>query len=59
MYGRRPGLENDVLDSGADLAITTDYRNILAELRAGHMGVGDSKMLFPDFMPERVGFLRG
>jgi len=58
MYGKWPGLHNDALDAGADLAITTDYRNVLAELMAGHMGVADTGTLFPEFAPERVGFLR-
>ncbi|MEQ1771095.1 MAG: DUF1501 domain-containing protein [Devosia sp.] len=58
MYGRWPGLDNDSLDSGADLAITTDYRHVLAELMAGHMKFGDTATLFPSFASERVGFLR-
>lgn len=47
MYGRWPGLANDALDAGADLAITTDYRQILAELMAGAMGFADTATLFP------------
>ena len=59
MYGKWPGLENHALDSGADLAITTDYRNVLAELMAGHMGFNETSAPFPGFAAERVGFLRG
>ena len=47
MYGKWPGLANANLDEGADLAITTDYRSVLAEMMAGHMGFGDMAALFP------------
>jgi uncharacterized protein (DUF1501 family) len=57
MYGRWPGLSNDSLDAGADLAITTDYRHVLAELMAGHMGYSDIATLFPGFSAKPLGFL--
>jgi uncharacterized protein (DUF1501 family) len=31
MYGKWPGLKNDALDHGVDLAVTTDYRKVLNE----------------------------
>lgn len=31
MYGQWPGLETEQLDRGVDLAVTTDYRSVLAE----------------------------
>lgn len=31
MYGKWPGLRNDALDHGVDLAVTTDYRMVLNE----------------------------
>lgn len=31
MYGKWPGLDTPHLDQGVDLAVTTDYRNVLAE----------------------------
>jgi uncharacterized protein (DUF1501 family) len=57
MYGAWPGLANDDLDEGADLAITTDYRTVLAELMAGHMGFSDTGVLFPGFEDKGLGFL--
>lgn len=36
MYGRWPGLATEQLDHGLDLAVTTDYRTVLAEL-IGHL----------------------
>ncbi len=32
LHGAWPGLANDLLDQHADLAITTDYRQVLAEV---------------------------
>ncbi len=55
MYGRWPGLSNDALDDGADLAITTDYRHVLAEVMARHMGTPDLAPVFPDFNPDYPG----
>ncbi len=50
MLGRWPGLTNDVLEEGADLAVTTDYRSVLAELMVGHMKAGDLSTVFPGFV---------
>ena len=50
MLGHWPGLTNDVLEEGADLALTTDYRTMLAELMSGHMRASDSSTVFPGFV---------
>jgi uncharacterized protein (DUF1501 family) len=55
MYGKWPGLANDDLDEGADLAITTDYRTVLAEVMNKHMGFEDTEKLFPKFRREDLG----
>jgi uncharacterized protein (DUF1501 family) len=55
MVGRWPGLSNDVLEEGADLAVVTDYRTVLAELMAGHMGLADAGAVFPGFAAEPLG----
>lgn len=47
LLGRWPGLANETLEEGADLAVTTDYRDVLAEVMAGHMGFADTAVLFP------------
>lgn len=44
LYGAWPGLKGPALDQGLDLAITTDYRRVLAEVlvkRAGQARIGD------------------
>jgi uncharacterized protein (DUF1501 family) len=57
MFGKWPGLANDDLDEGADLAITTDYRTVLAEMMTKHMGFADTKNLFPGFEGKALGYL--
>jgi uncharacterized protein (DUF1501 family) len=47
MIGRWPGLANGALDEGADLAVVTDYRDVLTELLVGHMGLADPSLVFP------------
>ena len=55
MLGRWPGLSNEVLEEGADLAVVTDYRRVLAELLTGHMGLGDPTQVFPGFEAKPLG----
>lgn len=50
-HGSWPGLQN-TLD--ADLAVTTDYRSVLAEVVTKRMGAS-SAAVFPGFVPESVG----
>ena len=38
VYGQWPGLRNDQLYDGADLAITTDYRRVLSEIIIRRLG---------------------
>lgn len=57
MFGQWPGLANDALDEGADLAITTDYRTVLAEMMAKHMKFSDTEKLFPGFKTDPLGYL--
>jgi uncharacterized protein (DUF1501 family) len=58
MYGRWPGLENDALDEGADLAITTDYRTVLSEMVTGHLRSKDAARIFPGFSEAGLSYLR-
>jgi uncharacterized protein (DUF1501 family) len=55
MLGTWPGLKNEVLEEGADLAVTTDYRMPLAELLGLHMGTTDLAGVFPGFTGEKLG----
>lgn len=55
MVGPWPGLAHDALEEGADLAVATDYRSVLSELLAGHMGLADPAAVFPAFTPQPLG----
>ena len=47
IYGRWPGLEREQLWQGRDLAITTDFRDVVSELVTGHLGARDVSRVFP------------
>jgi len=49
MYGDWKGLANEHLDHGADLAVTTDYRDVLNEVLTKRIGLADTKSIFPGF----------
>jgi uncharacterized protein (DUF1501 family) len=46
IYGQWPGLESSALDLG-DLAVTTDYRNVVAEALVNRRGESDVGAVFP------------
>ena len=61
VYGRWPGLAEDTLYDGRDLAVTTDFRDVFAEVVTKHLGVGDAGPIFPGYAIARVnqrGFMR-
>jgi uncharacterized protein (DUF1501 family) len=49
VYGGWPGLEEDALYEGRDLAVTTDFRTFLAEIVERHLGNDNISEVFPDF----------
>jgi uncharacterized protein (DUF1501 family) len=50
-FGSWPGLANDKLDEHADLAITTDYRQVLSEVLMARMRGAEVATVFPGFTP--------
>jgi uncharacterized protein (DUF1501 family) len=59
VFGRWPGLAKDELYDRADLAITTDYRQVLAEAIVGTFGSVKLAQVFPDFKPGKaLGLMR-
>jgi uncharacterized protein (DUF1501 family) len=57
IYGRWPGLEPEQLYEQRDLAITTDFRDVLAELVSVHLGQ-KPEQVFPGYRPgEPLGLL--
>ncbi len=59
VYGKWPGLAPEQLNEGRDLAVTTDFRTVLGEIVAGHLGQKNLDPVFPGFKPgEPIGLLR-
>jgi uncharacterized protein (DUF1501 family) len=52
VYGKWPGLEDHQLNENRDLFLTTDFRSVLSEILAKHIGVPDLKPVFPGFNPD-------
>jgi uncharacterized protein (DUF1501 family) len=49
VYGRWPGLDGAHLADGRDLAVTTDFRDLVAEVATRHLRVPPTAALFPGF----------
>ncbi len=49
VYGRWPGLAQEQLYEGRDLAVTTDFRQVLSEAVARHLGNQNLSRVFPGF----------
>jgi uncharacterized protein (DUF1501 family) len=54
VHGVWPGLASEQLDSRVDLAVTTDYRRVLAEALRVRMGQGSVDEIFPGFANEQA-----
>jgi len=58
VHGRWPGLAREQRYDGRDLAVTTDFRSVFAEVVRGHLGVTDTSKIFPGFSDaQRVGVI--
>jgi uncharacterized protein (DUF1501 family) len=49
VYTKWPGLNEDQLNQGRDLAVTTDYRSVLGEIISKHLGDKTLATVFPGF----------
>lgn len=52
VYSDWPGLSGGNLSAGEDLAVTTDYRQVLSELLVQRLGLTDTANVFGDWAPE-------
>ena len=57
VYGRWPGLAPEQLHEGRDLAVTTDFRLVLAEVVDRHLGCDRVDAVFPGYAPGPAGYL--
>jgi uncharacterized protein (DUF1501 family) len=53
VYGDWPGLEAEQLYEGRDLALTTDFRDVLSEVIPGHLGAKNAEQVFPGYRAEK------
>ena len=61
VHGRWPTLAPEKREDGRDLAVTTDFRDLFAEVLVGHLGSADLSAVFPGYKsdPSRwVGAMR-
>ncbi|HEV8426598.1 MAG TPA: DUF1501 domain-containing protein [Pyrinomonadaceae bacterium] len=49
VYGQWPGLKDEQLYEGRDLALTTDFRDVFGEIATRHLGSADTKTVFPGY----------
>ncbi|WP_348269009.1 DUF1501 domain-containing protein [Edaphobacter paludis] len=47
VYGKWPGLDNDQLNEGRDLTVTTDFRRVLGEAAYKTLGAKNLELVFP------------
>jgi uncharacterized protein (DUF1501 family) len=57
VYGTWPGLEKDQLYENRDLALTTDFRDVLGELVSAHLGNPSLDGVFPGYRPKPLGMV--
>ncbi len=57
VYGKWPGLDNSQLNEGRDLAVTTDFRNVLGEAAYRTLGAKDLETVFPGAKVNPANFL--
>jgi uncharacterized protein (DUF1501 family) len=58
VYGRWPGLDPSQLYEGRDLALTTDFRQVIGEGVARQLGNNNLETVFPGFNNQPARFLR-
>ena len=58
VYGKWPGLDNDQLNEGRDLVLTTDFRRVLGEVVSQTLGAADMEAVFPGAAITANRFLR-
>ena len=49
VLGDWPGLDREQLYEGRDLAVTTDFRDVFAEVVSGHLGAEHLERIFPEY----------
>ena len=53
-----PGLAREQLESGQDLKVTLDHRDVLAEIVSKRLGNTNLATVFPDYTPTMRGVVK-
>jgi uncharacterized protein (DUF1501 family) len=56
IYGEWPGLDSPQRFEGRDLAVTTDFRDVFAEVAVRHLGIANASPVFPGFRVDQSRF---
>lgn len=56
VYGKWPGLKTNELYEGRDLALTTDFRDVFAEVAKNHLGASNINSIFPGYQANTANF---
>ena len=56
VYGTWPGLEQGQLNENRDLALTTDFRDVFAEVLVRHLGAENPDAVFPGYAIDQTRF---
>jgi uncharacterized protein (DUF1501 family) len=56
VYGKWPGLRPEQLNERRDLALTTDFRDVFAELAKNHLGATNLNQIFPGYQVSAANF---
>ena len=57
VHGKWPGLEQEQLNEGRDLALTTDFRSVFSEVAFKHLGAAKMEKVFPGYSSGDKGWL--
>ena len=58
VHGQWPGLEEGQLIGPGDLAVTTDYRDVLSEILTKRLNNPATNEIFPDYQPKMLSVLK-
>src|SRR5206468_1800138 len=56
VYGKWPGLAVEQRYDRRDLAVTTDFRDVFAEVVVRHLGVSNARTIFPGYSVQPAKF---
>ncbi len=58
IHGEWPGMEEGQLIGPGDLAVTTDYRDVLSEILVRRLNNPATREIFPDYEPDELNILK-